>query len=153
MPPIEYITTCLAPNAQGKICGQQFKGSPVPIIVGQSGPPPELIKKAQALSQHLNKHHPQFVMSVSFSNLLLMFDSQDPEISKWRESARRQIHASTQKLRFDDTNLENGVKALGLDDVAELRVLELVKGLRDAYEELGQFAPQQVEQSPIAVAR
>lgn len=102
------------------------------------GPPPDIsaARHLQAWNNFLT-----FTALGQGTAILGAFDTTDPGLRILKEHARYKLHEATRKLFFTDDMLLNGVQQLNLDPEDQDHVMALVKGVRDALLELGQYAP------------
>lgn len=112
------------------------------------GPPPDL-----TAARHLAQWQ-QFLMRTALAQgtaILFAYDTTDPGLNILKEHARWKLHEVTRKFFFTDEMLLEGVQKLDLDPQDHDNVFALVKGIRDALLEQGQYAPK-MEQPARVVA-
>jgi len=150
--PIKYLTTC-------RHCPQQFNALSFGVpIIGQ--PIPErVVKFVSALGEHLVSKHKDLMQQLSgsiqdFTGLMLInqFESTDPGLNARADAIRADIHRRTRKHFITDAAITDLVARIGLDPEQEKAVAALMQGMRDAYEEKGEWSPEKQAQKILVTA-
>lgn len=151
-PAQKYITNC-------RNCQQTYTASAVEIpIIGQP-PSARLVKFVTALGEHMATAHPEKIKALqrdveSFTGLLIMseFETRDPGLSKHIDRTRSAIHQRTRVHFVTNEAIAMLISRLNLSDEHAATVTALVQELRDAYEEQGNWTPDnQAEKALILV--
>lgn len=130
-------------------CPQAFSASTMGIpIIGETAPA-KVMKFVMALADHLaTKHRPtmdKLSGSVQdFTGLLIVnnFETDDPGMLERADAIRFDIHKRTRKHFITDAAILDLVSRIGLDEPHAAAVITLIKGVRDVYEETGDWTPE-----------
>ena len=140
--PIKFLTAC-------RHCPQQFNAASFGVpIIGQ--PIPErVVKFVSALGEHVVMRHKDIMQQLSgtiqdFTGLMLInqFETADPGLNARADAIRSDIHRRTRKHFITDAAITDLVSRIGLDPEHEEAVVKLMQGMRDAYEERGEWSPE-----------
>jgi hypothetical protein len=138
---LTFITTCAH-------CPQKFTTPGFGDLIGTASGGVKIGNVFHALVRHLQKRHPEMAQKADlaaamFGGLLRLmnFHTDDPVALQMREWNRHVIHEMTRSVTCPDNKIEEQVAALGLNEYTALRVVTLMKQMRDVIEERGAFAP------------
>ena len=138
---LTYITTCAH-------CPQKFTTPGFGDLLGTDSGRVKITNVFQALIGHLQKRHPEAARKADLAAAMLggllrlmNFQSDDPAAQQMRDWNRHVIHEMTRAVTCPDNKIEEQVKALELNEYTHLRVVTLLKQMRDVIEERGAFAP------------
>jgi hypothetical protein len=138
---LTFITACAH-------CQQKFTTPGFGDLLGTESGQAKIADVFRALITHLQKKHLQEcqkadLAAATLGGLLRLtnFKSDDPVAQQMREWNRHVIHEMTRAVTCPDNKIEEQVATLGLNEFTGLRVVTLIKQMRDIIEERGQFAP------------
>jgi hypothetical protein len=138
---LTFITSCAH-------CPQKFTTPGFGDLISTESGRVKITNVFQSLILHLHKKHPQEAQRADMvaANLggllrLMNFHTDDPVALQMREWNRHVIHEMTRARTCSDEKINEQIAALGLDEYTALRVVTLMKQMRDVIEERGAFAP------------
>lgn len=138
---LTYITTCAH-------CPQKFTTPGFGDLLGTESGRLKIGNVFQALIGHLQKRHPQEAQKADMAAAMLAgllrlmnFRTDDPVALQMREWNRHVIHQMTRARTYPNNKIKKQIAALGLNKFTALRVVTLMKQMRDVIEERGSFAP------------
>lgn len=97
----------------------------------------------ESQAKHL-RHWQEFMARTALAQgsvIYAAFDTTDPDLRLMKEFARLRLNTVTRKFGFTDQMLQDAVVRLNLDEDQQSGVLTLVKAIRDALCEQGEYAP------------
>jgi hypothetical protein len=138
---LTFITTCAH-------CPQKFTTPGFGDLLGTESGRVKIGNVFQALIGHLQKRHSQEAQKADLAAAMLAgllrlmnFRTDDPIALQMREWNRHVIHEMTRAASCPDNKIEEQIAALGLNEYTALRVVTLMKQMRNVIEERGAFAP------------
>ncbi len=149
LPNGKHRTTCRScpqPPAPGSwVIDHYTLGIP---IIGQSAPE-RVIKFVGSLTEHVAGHHKDDMQKISaslqdFYGLLLInqFDVSDPGLLQRADGIRAEIHRRTRRHFITDEQIAVLTGRLTMKPADKETVGALMRGMRDAYEEIGEYSPE-----------
>jgi hypothetical protein len=147
--PIKYRAVC-------NVCHRTSYAPPLDIpIIGQGDAQIELYIMT-TLVGHLQAEHPeQWALVASrikeFAAFLAcaMFGLQDPAILQRLELARYALHTSTRKAQITDETILDRLARIGLSEEEIGNVFPVIRDMRDALTEEGQYKPENIPPSVL----
>jgi hypothetical protein len=151
--PQKVLTAC-------RHCRQQFSAYPFGMPTAGEAPSDRLAKFVfSVLGEHLNGKHHEIMKSAGqtvqlFTGLLIVnqFDTQDAGLDARTNAIRGEIHRRTRKHYVTDAAILDLVSRIGLDPDPANTVAALMRGMRDAYEETGEFSPEKQAEHMVVLA-
>ena len=150
-PTVKYTASC-------RLCQKAIVQAPplnIPIL-GQ--PDKRMNEYMQLLTKHLGKHHQQefqegaALLDETLAFLVLTaYNHEDPTVDPRVEAIRARVFAKVRKNTVTDSRIEDAVARLGLNPDEEANVKQLLKGVRDACCEFGDYAPDRVQSTSSAL--
>lgn len=145
-----YTTTC-------KFCGVPMKRPGLNSIPVVGKPDEDFLAFLAKLQAHIYQKHPeQFMQGAEYVGLLTQFlmldavDSQDPEVSKRRDVARKRVHNFTRQFELKDEMIEVALAQLEwLEPEDRKQIAALLRRFRDVME--GRDTAQEPEPSRLVV--
>ncbi len=138
---LTFITTCAH-------CPQKFTTPGFGDLLSTDSGRVKIVHVFESLIGHLTKRHAEAERKAQMSAGMLLgllrlsnFHSDDPVAQQMREWNRHVIHEMTRARTCPDSKIEEQVAALQLNEYTALKVVTLMKQMRDVIEERGAFAP------------
>lgn len=144
----KYRTAC-------RTCGQLFLSAPLDIpIVGHADE--RLVRFVQTLAEHIQTHHPDLMGRVGLTIqdmtgflILSMFTSEDPTLIGKSEMVRYGFHRMTRNNDITDGTILDRLARAGFTKEEIERIGPVMRDMRDALTEQGQYAPQSASPSNL----
>lgn len=138
---LTYLTSCAD-------CPQKFTTPGFADLFATEAGQAKIAQVFRVLVTHLQDNHPKECQKADLSASMLAgllrlvhFHTEDPAAIQMREWNRHVLHEMTRGAACPDEKIEQQVATLGLDEFTALRVMTLMKQMRDVIEERGPFAP------------
>jgi hypothetical protein len=144
----KYRTAC-------RTCGQLFLSAPLDIpIIGHADE--RLVRFVQKLAEHLQTHHPDLMQRVGLTIqdmtgfiILSLFTSEDPTLIGKAEMVRHGFHRMTRSSDITDGVILDRLARAGFTKEEIEKVGPVMRDMRDALTEQGQYAPQSAPRSNL----